>query len=383
MNNLEISIILPCYNEAENIPILIQKLSTNLSKIPHEIILVDDNSPDKTWQVAQNLSKTYNNLHVIRRMNERGLGSAVTSGMSVAKGNYLLVMDADLQHDEEIIPNLYKALKNDGYDVAIGSRLVGGADGYGDFSFFRKFMSKFATFITQILIRIPVKDPMSGYFMITRKFYEIKVEKINPLGFKILLEFLGRSPEAKIIELPYTFKNRIHGETKLSAGVIRHFFIALWNLRFGHIVSATFVLYAFVGFIGMIINQIGFAVGEYLRLPHITTGFLSYLDPIWIEVPFGIEVSVIGNYFLNNYLTFYENRRKGFISNLKGFINFQIISLLGIMIQWSVFQFMLSHNFFSIKGELGLFKYLYNFIGILVATASNYFLNINYTWKKM
>ena len=392
MDKIKLSIIIPTYNEVENLPILLEKLNNLLKDLSHEIIVVDDNSPDRTWQVAQSLNKKNNNLHVIRRMNDKGLGSAVVTGMATSRGEYLLVMDADLQHDENIIPEMLAALdtgvldlnkKNIKYDIAIGSRLVG-VGGYGEFSFIRKLMSKVATFITQILIRLPVKDPMSGFFIITRKLYEEKIEKINPLGFKILMEFLGHSPEANILEIPYTFKNRIHGQTKLSAGVVRHFFMALWNLRFGRIVSSTFVLYALIGFIGMFINQIGFGVGEFIKLPHVYTGFFESLDPIWMAVPFGIELSIISNYFLNNYITFYENRRIGVINNIKGFLNFQTISLLGVIIQWSMFQVMLTHNFFGVTvKDFAYAKYLYNFIGIMAATASNYLLNVNYTWKKV
>ena len=382
MKTTLLSVIVPSYNEAENIPELLRKLTAALISIPHEIIIVDDNSPDRTWEVAQQLCQDYPQLHVIRRVDLRGLSSAVLTGMGAAKGEILAVMDADLQHDESILPELLAAIKEKNYDIAVGSRKVVQGS-YGKFSFLRRTMSKAATLISKHMLSLKVNDPMSGFFAIKRKLYEEKVDKINSAGFKILMEFLGHSLEARVIEIPYSFRSRTHGETKLSASVVRHFFLALWNLRFGHLISASFILYAGIGFTGMLINLAGFTIGEYLELPRVDTGLFPGLDPIWISIPFGVQLSIISNYILNNYITFYESRNSGFFSHLRGFFVFQLISSLGLLIQWSIFQMLYTSNFLDNSAHPELSKYVCNFIGILAATASNYHLNLNCTWKKI
>ncbi len=383
MANITLSIIAPTYNEADNIKLFfeaIQKTMRNTS-IVFEVIFVDDNSPDLTWQVAQKLSQKHLNLHVIRRMKERGLGSAVLTGMAMAQGNIFVVIDSDMQHDETIISKMVQIIQQENFDLVVGSRKIS-TGSYGKFSALRKLISRIGGVITRFFVQTSVQDTMSGFFAITRDLYEKKIEKIHSLGFKILLEFLSHSPEAKITEIPYSFRNRAHGETKLSGGVIRHFFMALWDLRFGHIVSSTFMLYSGVGFIGIFFNLGGFAFGEYLKLPHISLGLFPSIEPIWLSVPFGIEISIVSNYFLNNYITFYENRKKGIIGHIKGFTLFQLISIIGVFIQWSVFQVLSSYNFIGEIEAENFLKYFYNCIGILIATANNYFLNINHTWKK-
>lgn len=375
-----LSVIVPSYNEAENVPILVKKLALTLKRIPHEIVIVDDNSPDRTWEIAQKLIEEHPQLHVIRRVNTRGLSSAVLAGMAASKGEVLAVMDADMQHDESILPNILDAIKEKNYDIVVASRKV--AEGsYGEFSFLRRVISKIANLISRLMLPLPVDDPMSGFFALKRKLYEEKIDKINSIGFKILIEFLWHNPQARVIELPYTFRKRVHGKTKLSASVVRHFFMALWNLRFGRFVSAHFVLYAGVGFTGMFINLAAFTLGEFLQLPRIDTGFLKGLDPIWTSLPFGVQISILCNYFLNNYITFYETRYSGFFPHLKGFIRYQLISFLGLLIQWSVFQVLYSNAILENFVAPEFSKYVCNFIGILAATASNYHLNLNYTWK--
>ena len=385
-NKIILSLIIPTYNEAANVRALVKALTQVLDEQAtlqkhYELIFVDDNSPDRTWEVAQKLRSEFPQVRVIRRLHERGLSSAVIAGMAAAVGDFFIVMDADLQHDEKIIPQLWDALQNKGYDIAVGSRRVGEGS-YGEFSFMRKLASRWATLVTRLLLRVSVRDPMSGFFGIRREIYEQKLGQLNPIGFKILLEFLGHSPEAKIAEVAYKFRNRLHGTTKLSGSIIRNFFISLCNLYFGYYVSSRFLLYVIVGFSGIFVNLIGFALGqEVLALPHIYTGFLSSWDPIWLSVPFGVELSVISNYILNNRITFYEQRRQGWVANCRGFAIFQLVSLLGLLIQWSIFQMLYGERFLQSFITEPYLQYLYNLIAIMIATVSNYYLNLNYTWR--
>lgn len=380
MKPAEISVILPTYNESKNIPELLTRLQKTLKGRKYEIIVVDDNSPDRTWEIAEKFASETENIRVIRRIRERGLSSAVMTGMSIANGKTLAVMDSDLQHDEAVLPKLVDAILKDKNDIAIGSRGVEGGS-YGSFSKRRRFISWAAASLAKMLLPIAVNDPMSGFFVVSRKLYRECAANINPLGFKILLEFIGRNPDAKTIEIGYKFRLRIHGETKLSGSVIRNYLIALYDIRFGKYISSTFLQYAFVGSVGIAVNLGGLFLGNLIGLGTIETG-LAAIGPLLLAVPFGIELSIISNYFMNNYITFYEFRHKGFLQNIKGLVLFHLISMLGFVIQWGVFQLLYTNGYLKDSLNDVARQYVTNLIGIAVALATNYYLNINFTWNR-
>jgi len=374
-----LSVIVPTYNESKNITLLLEKLGSALRNATHEIIVVDDNSPDLTWEIAEKFKATHPNIRVIRRLGERGLSSAVLTGMAVAGGNVLAVMDADLQHDETILMDMLHAVESEGYDAAVGSRATSGGS-YGQWSKIRKLMSWSAALLAKIMLPVSVKDPMSGFFAISRALYTKSADRINPRGFKILLEFIARQKPLKIKEIGYTFRTRIHGETKLSSAVIRNYFVALYDLRFGQYISPTFILYAAVGSPGVLVNILVFQLVERLSLPHIYTGISPALDPVRISAVAGIQTSILSNYILNNNLTFHERRYRG-ASNIKGFVLFELISFVGLVVQYSVIQLLSANGFLYLAGTLAR-KIVYTGTGLGIATITNYYLNLNFTWQK-
>ncbi len=376
-----VSVIIPTYNESENIPLLLEKLSVALASLPHEIIVVDDNSPDRTWEVAETISRTNPALRVIRRLNDRGLSSAVVTGMEVGAGDTFAVLDADMQHDETILPRMVELVRSGECDVAIGSRGTEGGS-YGEWSKRRRFISWVAASLARIVLSGSVRDPMSGFFVISLGLFKRSADRINPRGFKILLEFIGRNPGINIREVGYTFRNRLHGETKLSGSVIKNYLVALYDLKFGKYISSTFMMYAFVGSTGVLVNLLGFALGEALGFPRIRTGLSDRFDPLYLSVPFGIQISILSNYLLNNYVTFFESRHRG-ASLLKGLMIFEFISLFGLVVQMGVFQLLHNNGFMDGIVAESLRKFLNNGIGILAATVSNYYLNVSITWKKI
>lgn len=380
MSQPVVSVILPTYNEAENVPIIVEKTATALAQIPYEIIIVDDNSPDRTWQVAQRIAEQDPHVHMIRRLNERGLSSAVITGMNAARGQCLAVMDSDMQHDEAALPDLVHAIMIENYDIAIGSRGVEGGS-YGDFSRKRRFISWVAASMARIILPMHVRDPMSGYFVVAREIFQECVERINPVGFKILLEFIGRNPEAKVKEVGYKFRRRIHGETKLSGSVIKNYLVALWDMRFGRFISSTFLLYSLVGSFGVLVNLGGLFLGEYLGLPEIKTGW-PVIGTFVLSVALGIELSIISNYIMNNWVTFFDVRHRGFKANARAILLFHLISSLAGLVQLGVFQLLYENGFLSEYLEGRLLKAVLDSIGILVALTTNYYLNINFTWQK-
>lgn len=376
MPGAELSVIIPTYNEAGNLPTLIELLGKALSGIDYEILIVDDNSPDRTWQIGEDFAARDPAIRVMRRLNERGLSSAVIAGMSVARGRVLAVMDADLQHDESVLPQMFQAIEKDGYDLAIGSRAAEGGS-YGQWSYFRRFVSWTATLLARLLLPVEVKDPMSGFFAVRRQIFQQCADRINPVGFKILLEFIGRNPGLRVVEIGYRFRLRVHGETKLSGSVIRNYLIALFDLRFGKAISPTFAMYSAVGASGVLVNFAGFAIGERLQL-----GLLDLdLFQLHLSVGLGIELSIISNYFLNNYFTFYEHRRRG-LDLWRGLALFHAISLLGVGVQWAIYEVLHANGFLDPAIGAASAKYVYNGIAILIAMVSNYYLNLNFTWRR-
>jgi dolichol-phosphate mannosyltransferase len=224
---MDISIVIPTYNESKNLPILIERIVKVLeeSGIEGQIIVVDDDSPDETWKTALELKNRYANLEVLRRRDKRGLSSAVLDGFAMSKSPILGVMDADLSHPPEKVPELVEPLINGEADITIGSRYID-EGGIEKWSIGRKIYSKIATLL--VLGLTDVKDPMSGFFFLRRDVIENK--KLNPLGFKIGLEILVRGEYENVIEVPILFGDRIHGESKLGGGVVLDYLVHLSNL---------------------------------------------------------------------------------------------------------------------------------------------------------
>jgi dolichol-phosphate mannosyltransferase len=315
---------------------------------------------------------------VVRRIGESGLSSAVMAGMAAANGAVLAVIDADLQHDESVLPKMVSVICEDGADVVVGTRAAEGGS-YGDWGAARRFVSWVATLIARIFLRVPVSDPMSGFFAISRRTYEQYGPTINPQGFKILLEFVGRRhPGLRVREVGFTFRNRLHGETKLSPSVIRSYILAVVELRLGRQVKGQFVLYCLVGLSGVAVNLVVFEIFEHLGLGAIDLGFKN---PVRWSLLAGIQASIISNFLLNNYFTFWE-RRFHRRQLPWGFVLFEVVSLLGVFVHVAVFQFLeLNRWGAGVLGETTV-RLVHDAIGFTIALVTNYFLNVNYVWAR-
>ncbi len=374
-----LSVITPTYNESENIPLLLDALSDALEGIDYEIIVVDDNSPDMTWEIAENYSAQNRRVHVIRRFGESGLSSAVLAGMEASNADVLAVIDADMQHDEKVLPAMLAAI-HDGADVAVGSRGVDGGS-YGEFGPLRRLISWVAAMIAKVFLRVPTVDPMSGFFAMSRDTFMRMGPHVNPQGFKILLEFIGRREHLKVVEVPYTFRTRTHGETKLSPSVIRSYLLAVAELRLGRAIKGQFFLYSLVGLSGVAVSFAVFTLCELLNTPQFTTGISDWVDPVYVSELLGVGVAIVSNFVLNNYFTFWERRFRG-NRIITGFAMFVAVSLLGLIVNLGVFHFMQSTGWgFDLIGNRPA-KYAHNIIGALAALVVNYFLNVNYTWSR-
>jgi len=223
-----LSIIVPTYNEAENIRELIERIEASLKGLDFEVIVVDDSSPDGTAEIAEELGKAYGNVKVVKRPRKMGLASAVLEGMKTAKHELIAVMDADLQHPPELLPKLLERAR-EGHDVVVASRYVegGGAEGW---SFWRRLISRGATLLAHALLpqTRKVKDPLSGFFLLKKSVVE-GVE-LNPTGYKLLLEVLVRGRYGSVVEVPYVFKARRRGRSKLGLKEVFDYVVFLFKL---------------------------------------------------------------------------------------------------------------------------------------------------------
>ena len=220
------SLVLPTYNEAANVPRCVAAVCGVLEGREFEIIVADDNSPDGTWEVAEGLANP--RVRVLRRTGERGLSAAVVEAFGAAHGDRLGVMDADLQHDEAILPQMIDAL--DENEFVIGSRAARGGS-YCDWSAGRRFSSWAAATLARTILGVRLRDPMSGYFALRRDVFERARPRLSPRGFKIMLELFCLAGPESFTEIGYTFRARQAGASKVSAKVARAYLRSLVQLR--------------------------------------------------------------------------------------------------------------------------------------------------------
>jgi len=370
--NKTISIIIPTYNEHDNITSLVQRLAKSLVGYNYELVFVDDNSNDGTAELVESL-KDKHPVSVIVRKDKRGLASAVVDGLSHAGGSIVAVMDADLQHPPEVVPGLLKAIE-EGADIAVASRYIegGGCQGW---SFSRKLISRGAIFLAHLLLPATrkVKDPMSGFFIFKKDV--VANARLNPAGFKILLEILMIGRFQNVTEVPFTFVTREKGESKLNArqqiDYLKHIFSLM--RRTGELLR--FIKFALVGGSGVFVN-----VGLYWLLTRFA-GFAPLDDTATGSILSGnlamiisIETSIITNFLLNNYFTFADRNTGGIKALIGRLLNFNMISLVGAFIQIGMMN-LLTVGF-------GLYDLFSLVIAIIIAMMWNYLLNNWWTWRR-
>ena len=360
-----LSLVIPTYNESKNIPKIISLLSQTLDQaIPgaYELIVVDDNSPDHTWEIAQELMSEYPQLQVMRRIEERGLSTAVIRGWQAAKGEVLGVIDADLQHPPELLLNLWGEIVRGG-DLAVASRHVEGG-GVSDWSPIRRFLSRGAQ--TLGLVILPevigrVSDPMSGYFMVRRPC--LAGRTLSPLGYKILIEVIARGRVPWIGEVGYVFQERQAGESKVTSKQYIDYLRHLIRLRFSLGPIARFFRFGLVGFSGVFVDL----------------GVFYLLDQIGLELTrstiISAEFAIINNFLWNDFWTFGDisRRQPGKRQRLKRLLKFNIVCLMGLILQALIVNFL-----FNI---LGINKYVAKLMAIVVVTIWNFWLNLKLSWR--
>lgn len=342
------SIIVPTYNERGNLEELLTRVSSSLRGMSYEVIIVDDSSPDNTAEVALALSRELP-VRVIIRPLRSGLSSAVLDGFRAARGDILCVMDADLQHPPELLPELYR--KATEYDIVIASRYIEGGSVEG-WSLLRKLISKGSVVLARLLIPKvrSIRDISSGYFAVRRDCLDL--DKMNPRGFKILLEVLAKGSWSSFIEVPYAFGIRKSGKSKLGVKTMISYLLHVLEL------SSPFLRFSIVGASGTLVNLLSLWLMRYpLMLEHELASMTA------------IELSLINNFTLNDLWTFRRKRRGGF---LRALLNYHLTNLMGVMTQFIVSA--------SLHRLLGFESLLSQFIGIILGFIVNYSLSRRLVW---
>ncbi|MCV3213344.1 glycosyltransferase [Plectonema radiosum NIES-515] len=377
--NILLSLVIPTYKERDNIKNVVSILSRLLDESilgDYELIVVDDDSPDRTWEVAESLTQEYRQLRVMRRQNERGLSSAVIRGWQGARGRVLGVIDGDLQHPPEVLSQLLGAIQK-GADMAVASRHVDGG-GVSKWSFFRRFLSRGAQLLGLIILPDVlgrVSDPMSGYFMVRRN--SIAGVTLNPVGYKILLEVIGRGKVREIAEVGYVFCERVKGESKVTSKQYIDYIHHLVRLRLT------------TGRLGKISQRINFPVARFLRFGLVGLSgvvvdmTMLYLlsDPSTLALPLtrskiiAGEIAIVNNFLWNDAWTFADvsSGQHEWGQWMKRFLKFNFICLVGLVLNVLVLNIVFN---LIIQN-----RYIANLIAIAVATVWNFSVNLKLSWR--
>jgi len=325
----DITIVVPTFNEAENVPLLVERLDKALARHHWEVVFVDDDSPDGTADAVRALSRRDPRVRLIHRIGRRGLSSACVEGVLSSSAPVFAVMDADLQHDDAKLATMIERLVEDDLDVVVGSRYVEGGDTEG-LSHNRRRMSRLGTWLAQRLLKAELTDPMSGFFVMRRSSFERSVRHLSLQGFKILLDiFASAERPLRYAEVATEFHARQHGESKLDTMAAWEFGLLLLDKLVGRWLPTRFVIFAVIGGTGTIVHLLTAAL----------LGASSAVDPTTFLAPQigAVFAAMTWNFFLNNFITYRDRRLRGW-RMLRGLLSFYLVCSAGAVANVGVAQ---------------------------------------------
>jgi dolichol-phosphate mannosyltransferase len=326
-----LSVIVPTYREAANVPTLFERLKATLAGLPWEMIVVDDDSTDGTATIAFEIAARDSRMRCLRRVNRSGLAGAVIEGWLSSSAELVAVIDGDLQHDETILPTMYEALRDGSKDLAVGTRVRDGTP--GGLSPARQSLSNLGASVFRLIAGADVADPMSGFFMTRREIVARLAPRLSPDGFKILVDVILSAPKAlRIVEIPYSFRKRQAGESKLSPLVAMDFLGLVVHHASGGLLPIRFVLFAAIGGLGLVVHVLALA----LLLHWVGSGRFEWAQFV------ATLVAMASNFLLNNEITYRAYRFRG-LAKIGGFALFalgcSVGALANIDVATSLFQF--------------------------------------------
>jgi dolichol-phosphate mannosyltransferase len=357
----QLSVIVPTFNERDNVTTLFRRLEAALIGVVWEVLFVDDNSPDGTWDVVRDLARQDTRVRCIRRISRRGLAGACIEGILASSAPFAAVIDADLQHDETQLPRMLEILQRGDTELVVGSRYIEGGSA-DSFNKQRAGASALATEVARRVLKVEIADPMSGFFMIRRDRFEQLAPQLSTQGFKILLDIVATARgDLRVMEIPYNFGSRLHGESKLDSMVALDF-LGLVLAKLTHdTVSLRFLLFAMVGSIGVIVH---FAA-LYIALRGFQVSFP-------VAQGCGAVLAMTSNFILNNFLTYRDQRLKGF-AILRGLLLFYLVCGVGLAANVGVA--------FSVYAQEPIW-WMAGAAGALMGVVWNYAMSGLFVWRK-
>ena len=356
----ELTIVVPTFNEKANIPLLVERLAQLLTSCDWEVIFVDDNSPDGTAAAARAIGANDSRVRCIRRIGRRGLAGACLEGMLASQARYVAVMDADLQHDEGLLVPMLEALRSGRADVAVASRYLYGGSAAG-LSKQRSRVSRGSNTLVRLLLGIDLTDPMSGHFMIRRDALEAIAPSLSTQGFKILLDILATARGSlRTTELPSTFRERQHGESKLNSKIALDFAALVTAKLTNDAVSARFLLFCMVGLTGIGIHL---SILSALLITNLSFGAAQAFATIG---------AIAWNFVLNNLFTYRDQRLTGW-HFVTGLIRFQVICAIGAISNVGIATWIYDYDETWWIAGLG---------GALIGTVWNFVVSAALVWRQ-
>lgn len=356
----ELTVVIPTYNERDNIDYCISLLEGALADVDWELMFVDDDSTDGTAEYVRELSRKNPKIRCIQRLGRRGLSSACIEGILATSSPYICIMDADMQHDEKLIPELLNRSKVNNLDLVIGSRYMEQGS-TGELSRGRVLISRIATNIGKFLLKKPVTDPMSGFFLLRRSFFESVMRDLSGKGFKILLDLLvSPKKDFSYEEMAYVMRERKHGVSKLDYKVVWEFFVLMIDKILGRILPMRFIMFALVGLSGVVVS---------LLVVSLLYRFVN-VDFSWSQ---GIAtyVAMTSNYILNNSFTYREIRLRG-MQFFRGLLSFYLACTFGALVNVALAKFLYEKN---------VAWWISSLSGALAGAIWNYAITAVFTWR--
>lgn len=357
----DLAVIIPTFNESDNVRELIERLKQSLAGCSWEVIFVDDDSPDGTAGVVREMGRNDVRVRCVQRIGRRGLSSACVEGMLATTAAYFAVMDGDLQHDERLLPQMLGMLRAGGTDIVVGSRYTrGGAVGEWDTK--RVEISRFATRLSRAVVPAGLADPMSGFFMLRRELFEASVRKLSGIGFKLLVDLFASAPQPpKFKEIPYEFRSRRAGSSKLDSAVAWDYGLLLIDKLVGRFLPARFVAFAVVGVLGIAVHFLVLILA--FRVLH-------YSFSVGQGAATGIAMTF--NYWLNNIVTYSDMRLRGW-RWLRGWMWFVAVCSIGAVANIGVASYLFRWRGVWVPAALA---------GIVVSSVWNFVATSIFIWAK-
>jgi dolichol-phosphate mannosyltransferase len=357
----KISVIVPTFNESENIEAVVSELSKVLNDVEWEVIFVDDDSPDGTAELVREIGRKYNRVRCVHRIGRRGLSAACIEGMLASSAPYLALMDGDLQHDPTVIRRMFDILEAGEAEIVIGSRYVRGG-GCGTYSKSRHRLSRLAALLSRIVLPADLTDPMSNFFALRQELFHEVVHNLSRLSFKILFDILSSARRrVQLLEVPYVLRARRVGESKFEPQVAWEYLMLLCDKLIGRYIPVRVIAFATIGSLGVGVQLVALgAIYRGIGVRFVVADILA------------TGISTVFVYSLHNFLTYRSRRRHG-LKWLSGLVVFAAVCSLGA------------------AANVGLATYLFNqhwhwllaaSAGVLAGAIWNYSATSFYTWGR-